>query len=67
MRPRAQDLAASLALLAALLGLWWLAAHAGWVNRAFLPTPEAAAARLAEGLQQGDLAGHTAATVGRMP
>ncbi len=66
MRPRAQDLAASLALLAALLGLWWLAAHAGWVNRAFLPTPEAAAARLAEGLQQGDLAGHTAATVGRM-
>ncbi len=30
------------------------------------PRPRPAAARLAEGLQQGDLAGHTAATVGRM-
>jgi sulfonate transport system permease protein len=40
---------------------------AGWVNRAFLPTPEAAPRQqLAEGLQQGDLAAHTAATVGRM-
>lgn len=63
---RLSDLAASLALLASLLGLWWLAAHGQWVNRAFLPTPEATLQQLAEGLAGGELDAQTAATVGRM-
>ena len=66
MTQRLRDAAASLALLAALLAVWALAAQAGWVNRAFLPSPGAALDRLADGLLHGDLAGHTAATVGRM-
>lgn len=66
MRWRPRDLAASLALLAAIVALWSLAAQQGWVNRAFLPAPGDALARLADGLWQGDLAGHTRATVGRM-
>jgi hypothetical protein len=63
---RWRDTAASLIVLAALIGLWWLAAHGQWVNKAFLPTPEAAVLQLVSGLLQGDLAAHTAATVGRM-
>lgn len=66
MRWQPRDLAASVALLAALIGLWWLAAQQGWVNRAFLPAPGDAMARLADGLWVGDLAAHTRATVGRM-
>ena len=60
------DTLASLATLAALLGLWWLAAHRGWVSKVFLPTPEAAWASLADGLAGGELAAYTAATLGRM-
>lgn len=63
---RLRDLSGSLALLAAWVGLWWLAAHGQWVSKAFLPTPEATVARLVEGLAGGDLATGTAATVGRM-
>ena len=55
----------SAGVLAALVALWWAASHAGWVSRVFLPTPEATAASLAEGLR-GDLFGYTLATVGRM-
>ena len=66
MTLRLKDAASSLALLLALVALWGLAAHGGWVNRAFLPTPEAAFMRLVDGLWQGDLAAHTGATVGRM-
>ena len=55
----------SAGVLAALVALWWAASHAGWVSRVFLPTPEATAASLAEGLR-GDLLGYTLATVGRM-
>jgi sulfonate transport system permease protein len=65
-RLRGSEWAASLALLAALLALWWLASHGAWVNRAFLPTPEATAQQLLHGLAQGDLARYTGATVGRM-
>ena len=65
-RPAARDLAASATLLAALVALWWLASHRQWVSKVFLPTPEAALAALAEGLAGGELAGFTAATVGRM-
>jgi ABC-type nitrate/sulfonate/bicarbonate transport system permease component len=55
----------SAGVLAALVALWWAASHAGWVSRVFLPTPEATAASLAEGLR-GDLLGYTLETVGRM-
>ena len=60
------EIAGSLAVLAALLALWWLASHAGWVSKVFLPTPEATLASLHEGLAAGELACFTAATVGRM-
>jgi ABC-type nitrate/sulfonate/bicarbonate transport system permease component len=62
----ARDVAGSVALLAALVGLWWLASHRQWVSKVFLPTPEATAAALIEGLTTGELAGFTAATVMRM-
>ena len=60
------EIAGSLAVLAALLALWWLASHADWVSKVFLPTPEATLASLHEGLAAGELGGFTAATVGRM-
>ena len=62
----ARDIAGSVALLAAVVGLWWLASHRQWVSKVFLPTPEATAAALIEGLTTGELAGFTAATVMRM-
>jgi ABC-type nitrate/sulfonate/bicarbonate transport system permease component len=65
-RLAARDMAASLALLLAVLALWWLASHLQWVSKVFLPTPEAAAAALREGLADGDLGGYTLATVLRM-
>ena len=55
----------SLALLAALVALWWVASNAGWVSRVFLPTPQATLASLAEGLR-ADLLDFTWATVSRM-
>ena len=60
------DAAASLALLAAVLALWWMASHGGWISRVFLPTPEATFDSLREGLGQGELAAFTAATTWRM-
>ncbi len=63
---RWRDAAASLALLLALLSLWWVASHGGWASRAFLPTPEAMLASLREGWVDGELAAQTAATVQRM-
>jgi sulfonate transport system permease protein len=53
-------------LLAALLALWWVATHAGWVSRVFVPTPEATVASLRDGLMRGELAAQTLATVWRM-
>lgn len=61
-----RDAAASVAVLAALVALWWLASHRQWVSKVFLPTPEAAFTALADGLASGELAGFTAATVWRM-
>lgn len=55
----------SASLLVLLLALWWLASHAGWVSRVFLPTPEATLASLLEGLR-GELARFTLDTVQRM-
>ena len=63
---RWSDLLASLTLLLGLLGLWGLASHQQWVSKVFLPTPEAAASALHEGLRDGDLAAYTGATVRRM-
>jgi len=60
----------ALALLGTLLALWWLASHGEWVNRAFLPTPEATLASLAAGLglqgRPGALAGFLLATLQRV-
>ena len=59
--------AGSLAVLAALVALWWAASHGGWVSRVFLPSPEATLASLREGLGAGgELLNFTGATVGRM-
>ncbi|HRH87677.1 MAG TPA: ABC transporter permease, partial [Rubrivivax sp.] len=65
-RAAVADAAASLALLAALLGLWWAASHGGWISRVFLPTPEATLDSLHEGLTRGELAAFTLATTWRM-
>lgn len=61
----------SAAVFAGLVACWWLASHAGWVSRVFLPTPEAALLSLAEGLNlagsgNGELLAFTQATVARM-
>jgi sulfonate transport system permease protein len=56
----------SLAMLAGVLGMWWLVSHSAWISRAFLPTPEASWESLVQGLTQGDLAGYTLATLWRM-
>lgn len=56
---------ASLTLLAALIALWWAASHTGWFSPAYLPTPQATAASLAEGLR-GELLHAGLATLGRM-
>ena len=61
-----RDIAASLAALLAVLGLWWLASHQQWVSKVFLPTPEAAAGALLEGMADGELAAFTLATTVRM-
>ncbi|WP_338050863.1 MULTISPECIES: ABC transporter permease [Ramlibacter] len=63
---RGRALAESLAVLLALLALWWLAAHARWLSPVFVPTPEGMLASLQQGLVGGELAGFTAATVLRM-
>ena len=60
------ELAGSLAVLGALIALWWLASHTGWVSKVFLPTPEATLSSLREGLIEGELGAFTWATVGRM-
>lgn len=57
---------ASVGLLLGLLGLWWWVSHAGWISRAFMPTPESAFDSLTEGLVSGTLARSTLATTGRM-
>ena len=56
----------SIGLLATLLALWWVATHAVWVSRVFIPTPEATVASLRDGLLRGELAAQTLATVWRM-
>lgn len=64
LRPAA--VVSSLAVLAALLALWWFASHGQWVSKVFLPTPEGTWASLWEGLVRGDLLAFTGGTVARM-
>lgn len=56
----------SLVLLTSVITVWWFCSHNGWVSRAFLPTPEATANSLVQGLQEGELARFTGDTVLRM-
>jgi len=63
---KARALLESFALLAAIVALWWIATHAAWVSRVFVPTPEAALASLVSGLAGGELAQFTAQTLQRM-
>lgn len=56
----------SLALLAAILAMWWVASHFGFVNRLFLPSPEATLQALHSGLRDGVLAGQGMETSLRM-
>ena len=63
---RLQGMLESVALLLLMLTLWWLASHFQWVSKVFLPTPEATASSLMEGMSGGDLAAFTQATVSRM-
>ena len=58
--------AGSLAVFLSIKALWWLASHAGWVSRVFLPTPEATLASLREGLDQGELLDYAGAPLQRM-
>jgi ABC-type nitrate/sulfonate/bicarbonate transport system permease component len=58
--------AESLAVLAAVVALWWVATQQKWLSPVFVPTPEAMLASLWDGLATGELAGFTWATVVRM-
>lgn len=64
MKPRA--MVESAALLLGIVALWWLSSHLQWVSKVFLPTPEATAASLLEGLSGGELLAFSQATVSRM-
>jgi sulfonate transport system permease protein len=55
-----------LLVFAGLIALWWVASHAQWVSKVFLPTPEATWGSLIEGIGQGDLLAFTQETVMRM-
>jgi taurine transport system permease protein len=52
------SLAMSLASIAALLALWWIATHAGWIKPLFLPKPEAIWFAFQQAVA-GELDGHT--------
>jgi len=65
-RSRLADALCSLAMLGALLALWWASSALGWVNRAFLPSPGVAITSLIDGLTQGPLLAFTASTLARM-
>jgi len=58
--------AGSVLVLGGFIALWWAASSSGWVNRAFLPSPQATLASLVQGLVSGDLAAYTWATLSRM-
>jgi len=59
-------LAGGIAVAAALVLLWQLAADAGWVSPVFLPGPDRAVRALVEGLAGGDLLDKLMGTIVRM-
>jgi sulfonate transport system permease protein len=63
---KARAVLESTGLLVLIVALWWFASHLQWVSKVFLPTPEAAASSLIEGLTGGELLHFTGATVYRM-
>jgi len=58
--------ASSVAVTIALLAGWAVVTHFEWVSPVFLPSPQATAQALAEGLREGDLLALAAGTVERM-
>ncbi|MBI2725452.1 MAG: ABC transporter permease [Polaromonas sp.] len=58
--------AGSAAVFIAIMALWWLASHQGWISKVFLPTPEATWLSLKNGLTDGELKEFTWATITRM-
>ncbi|MES2363956.1 MAG: ABC transporter permease [Pseudomonadota bacterium] len=58
--------AGSMAVFLAIMALWWMASHAGWISKVFLPTPEATWLSLRNGLDEGDLLVYSWATLTRM-
>jgi len=58
--------ASSVAVTAALLAGWAVVTTLGWVSPVLLPSPQATAQALAEGLREGDLLTLAAGTVERM-
>jgi len=63
---KARSLGGSLLVLAGVIALWWIASHAQWLSKVFLPTPEATLASLAEGLRSGALLEQSGQTLRRM-
>lgn len=59
-------IASSLAVTAALLLGWAVVCHFEWVSPVFLPSPQATAQALVEGLREGELLALSAGTVERM-
>ncbi len=58
--------ASSVTVTAALLAGWAVVTYFEWVSPVFLPSPQATAQALAEGLREGDLLALTAGTIERM-
>lgn len=58
--------ASSIAVFGCLMASWWVASHAGWISKVFLPTPEATLNSLYQGLDQGELLAFAGATLARM-
>ena len=66
VRHAVANAAGSVLVLGGLIALWWAASNSGWINRAFLPTPQATLHSLLQGLAGGDLAAYTWSTFSRM-
>lgn len=58
--------AGSVAVFLGIMALWWMASHAGWISKVFLPTPEATWLSLRDGLADGELLAYSWATLTRM-
>lgn len=58
--------AGSVAVFLGIMALWWVASHAGWISKVFLPTPEATWLSLRDGLDEGELLAYSWATLTRM-